>query len=164
MIHPNDQFGDWIVVKVNTRLYKSPCGQSKWMSQVRCICGREKEVFNMNLTQRKSKSCGLDHKIHIDYNRATDKRGRTPEFLSWSAMMQRCYRPNSVRYHSYGAKGIRVCKKWHKFENFLADMGERPKGKTLDRINGLKGYFPKNCKWSTCKEQANNKINRRIKN
>jgi hypothetical protein len=83
---------------------------------------------------------------------------------SWEAMKARCSNPNNNRYKNYGGRGIKVCKRWMKFENFLKDMGLRPDGLSLDRINNNKNYIPSNCKWSTQKEQANNrKTNHNIK-
>jgi hypothetical protein len=72
-------------------------------------------------------------------------------------MIQRCCNPNSTHYSYYGGRGIAVCKRWRSFENFLADMGERPLGLTLDRTNNARGYSRANCKWVTRKEQANNR-------
>lgn len=71
-------------------------------------------------------------------------------------MIARCTSPSHVRWKRYGGRGIKVCKRWLKFENFLADMGERPEGMTLDRKDVDKDYAPSNCKWSTTKEQARN--------
>jgi hypothetical protein len=76
--------------------------------------------------------------------------------MSWAAMIQRCTNPNNNAYHRYGGRGIKVCKRWHRFEYFLADMGRRPTGKTLDRINNDGNYSPANCQWATKKQQANN--------
>ena len=87
----------------------------------------------------------------------TDSRGRTPTFRSWSAMLQRCNDPTFGSYHKYGALGIKVCKRWHVFENFLADMGERPDDTTLDRIKSSKNYAPSNCRWATVKKQNSNR-------
>jgi hypothetical protein len=69
-------------------------------------------------------------------------------------MIQRCCNPKATGFFRYGKKGIAVCERWKSFTNFLADMGERPDGKTLDRINPQGNYEPMNCKWSTPKEQA----------
>lgn len=72
-------------------------------------------------------------------------------------MIQRCTNPNAGNYSRYGAKGVTVCDAWiGNFQQFLADMGERPEGKTLDRIDGTKGYTPENCRWATPAEQMDN--------
>lgn len=81
----------------------------------------------------------------------------TPTYNSWLGMRQRCYLKTSISYKKYGGRGIKVCKRWEKFENFLADMGERPEGKTLDRINNNGDYKPSNCRWATLSEQQRNK-------
>lgn len=83
-------------------------------------------------------------------------------YHSWKAMKTRCYNLNTKDYHRYGARGISVCDNWkNSFLSFLSDMGERPEGTTLDRINPNKGYYPENCRWATMKEQQNNKRPRR---
>ena len=79
-------------------------------------------------------------------------------------MLSRCENKNVPAFKNYGGRGITVCKRWHKFENFLADMGERPFGLTLDRKNNDKGYYKRNCKWSTWIEQQNNRRPRKQKN
>jgi hypothetical protein len=72
-------------------------------------------------------------------------------------MLDRCNNPNSTAYPRYGAKGIRVCKRWHLFDNFLEDMGERPAGCTIDRIRSSRNYTPGNCRWATNAVQARNR-------
>ena len=72
-------------------------------------------------------------------------------------MRGRCYQKANGSYHNYGAVGIKVCRRWDKFENFLADMGERPKGLTIERKNNDKGYTPSNCVWATYQQQMINR-------
>lgn len=72
-------------------------------------------------------------------------------------MISRCENPRATSWKWYGARGIAVCARWHAFENFLADMGERPNGRTLDRINNDGNYEPSNCRWATGKEQISNR-------
>ena len=79
------------------------------------------------------------------------------EHRTWKAMRRRCNDPNQIGWVHYGGRGITCCKRWNKFENFLADMGRKPKGLTIERMNNSKGYSPKNCKWATWSEQNKNK-------
>lgn len=81
---------------------------------------------------------------------------KTPTYQSWQAMLKRCTNPNHIFYKYYGGIGIKVCERWRKFENFLADMGERPADRSLDRINNDGNYEPGNCRWATRKEQGRN--------
>ncbi len=81
---------------------------------------------------------------------------RAPEYHSWSCMIQRCTNPNRYSWKYYGGRGITVCDRWLKFVDFLADMGARPPGTSLDRINNDGNYEPGNCRWATPKEQQAN--------
>lgn len=135
-------------------------GRKAWVCQ--CDCGVTIEVRGTNLRSGKTKSCGC-----LKAERMSEGIGKshgmygTRENKSWSTMIERCTNPNSKSYSDYGARGITVCDRWMKFENFFADMGIRPEGKTLDRKENSLVYFPENCKWSTSKEQQNNRRNSR---
>lgn len=103
-----------------------------------------------------SKSCSISVQKTVHGHYAGDQPSST--YVTWQSMRQRCNDPHSDRFYAYGAIGITVCDEWcHSFEQFLADMGERPKGCTLDRIDNTKGYSPDNCRWATPKQQSHNR-------
>lgn len=86
----------------------------------------------------------------------------TRTYHAWACMIARCRNKNRREYPRYGGRGISVCGRWKKFVNFLEDMGEKPEGLSLDRIDNSKGYNPNNCRWATKKQQANNTSNNTI--
>jgi hypothetical protein len=92
------------------------------------------------------------------------KHGLTkhPLFEVWKSMLGRCGNPKDKNYFRYGGRGIIVCDRWKDFVNFLEDMGERPLGMTLERINNDSNYEPQNCRWATVKEQARNRRGQRL--
>jgi len=81
----------------------------------------------------------------------------TPEYYSWRNMLTRCRNKRHKDWLYYGARGIKVCKRWYIFDNFLEDMGKRPTGMTLDRLNSNKNYKKSNCRWATPAQQAANR-------
>ncbi len=82
---------------------------------------------------------------------------KTSTYRSWQDMKTRCQNPNHPQFKNWGGRGIKICDRWMDFVNFLADMGEKPEGLTLDRINNDGNYEPSNCRWATPKEQAQNR-------
>ncbi len=101
----------------------------------------------------------MEKKVHGNTKHGhSPKNGKpSPTYNSWRGMKKRSLNPNNPNYRYYGGRGIKVCKRWMDFENFLADLGERPEGKTLDRIDNNKGYEPGNCRWATPKQQIQNR-------
>lgn len=130
---------------------------SRWLC--RCDCRAETTVLGCNLGRRYTKSCGCKRRERV----TTHGMHGTSEYNSWVAMVGRCYNLARPCAKYYSGRGITVCKRWGKFENFIADMGLKPTSKhTLERVDNEKGYEPKNCKWATRAEQARNKRSSRL--
>lgn len=136
-------------------LEKLPSRLRKVMWRCQCDCGAEADVRGSHLISGWNKSCGCNRIKAITTHGLS--RMRSTEYVIWQGMKQRCLNPKNAKYGSYGARGITVCERWLAFENFLADMGSRPAGLTLERVNNDKGYGPDNCKWATLSEQARNR-------
>ena len=123
----------------------------------RCDCGIEKVAALNYLLSGATKSCGCLGGIPNRKKQITHGHWQKGAYNSWANAKRRCNNPKNPRYHQYGGRGIKVCSRWDTFEQFLADMGERPTSKhSLDRINVDGDYSPENCRWATNVEQCNN--------
>lgn len=167
------QFGRWLVLRRGEYRY-SPAtgrkvGQIGWLC--RCLgCGAEHEVAGMSLRRGRSRGCRPCANAEMSAARTGEgnpgythghARIGDPTFSSWTAMKSRCRNPKMKAYLQYGGRGITIAPPWLDFLTFLADMGPRPEGKTLDRIDTNGNYEPGNCRWATPAEQARNRRNTR---
>jgi hypothetical protein len=124
---------------------------------LKCCPKCRRATWNRDLKSSRSSDAGLERiRIAKTIHGHMDRHKPSRTYNSWRAMISRCENENNEKYQTYGKCGIKVCDRWHFFECFLADMGERPEGKTLDRKDGSKGYSPDNCRWATPSEQALN--------
>ncbi len=141
------RFDRWEVLSISPNWHRN---NQLWIC--RCDCGVEKHVAIGSLRSGRSKSCGClsleAHTIH--------SLSRTPTYNTWTTMVQRCTNPRNSNYPNYGGRGICVHPAWLTFAAFLADVGERPAGTSLDRIDNDRGYQPGNVRWATRHEQNRN--------
>lgn len=135
------------------------CAKKNVLWACMCDCGKFAKAYAYDLRAGKVKSCGCLSKEHRPrtHGMAGAGRRRSATYNLWASMLQRCTNPNDRNYRSYGARGITVCERWHKFENFYADMGQKPEGMSLDRIDNDGGYNKDNCRWASLHTQSRNK-------
>jgi hypothetical protein len=134
-----------------------------WHAQ--CDCGRSAWIRHASLTGETTKSCGCiskENPAHRTHGHTRNEPGGRKimgaTYVCWKSMHARCSNPKQRAYAYYGGRGISVCERWNSFENFLADMGERPNPHlSIDRVNNDGNYEPGNCRWATASEQARNK-------
>lgn len=133
----------------------------KW--KCRCDCGETLDVLTASLRNGNTRSCGcLKRDTHSLVFRKHGRAGTNVYWL-WADMIARCTSPRHQRFSDYGGRGITVCDAWKdSIETFLRDMGPRPIGSSLDRIDNSDGYHPGNCRWASRVQQANNKRNNKI--
>lgn len=128
--------------------------------KVACACGTIKILSVLNFKYGNTKSCGCLKSETISKAKKTHGHSviKSDEYRAWKHLRGRCCNPNNHKYPNYGGRGIKVCDRWMKFENFLEDMGKKPTPKhSVDRINNHGDYEPNNCRWATNKEQSRNR-------
>lgn len=155
---PQPSPGDrYFKLRLAERGYLPPSKLPYWLCF--CDCGKVKLILERSIKAHVTKSCGCLQREKARTLKPMYRHGlsKSQTWNSWISMRSRCYNKKNNRYNKYGARGIKVCERWLSFDNFYEDMGECPPGKSLDRIHNDKGYCKENCRWSTNKEQANNR-------
>jgi hypothetical protein len=164
-LYPGQRFGRLTVVK------QAP-SSDRVRYEFLCDCGNLHVARFDHVTRGSSTSCGCfwREKVLPDLPHwaiKTHKMTKTPEYIAWLMMIQRCTNPKAISWPQYGGRGIKICERWRKFENFYEDMGDRPLSAptskrsefSIGRINNEGNYEPSNCRWETWPEQYSNRRN-----
>ena len=151
------RFGRLTVLEIAS---KDKWGHYKWLCK--CDCGNSIIVRGDNLKSNITASCGCLNKDLVKKRMTIHGKVKSVEYKCWSGIKARCLNENYPKYKNYGGRGITVCERWLKFENFYKDMGERQERLSLDRIDNNKGYCKENCRWATYTQQNRNKRNNKM--
>ena len=127
-----------------------------------CDCGNGAVAIGNNLKTGNHKSCGCQKREKTIARLTKHGLHGTPTYEIWKGIRSRCLCANDTSYKRYGGRGISVCKRWNSFKHFLTDMGERPSGKWIGRIDNDGNYEPSNCRWETIEQQQNNRRNNHV--
>ena len=145
------RFGQMVAIKPSEKRYGRYC----WLCE--CDCGRQTIVSVSSLLNGNTRSCGHLNGGNNLVHGCRRTGSSTPEYRTWRAMRERCRNPNNKHFKNYGGRGIKVCKRWDDFRNFLADMGPRPETYSIERIDNDGNYKPSNCKWIPLLDQSKNR-------
>lgn len=148
-------FGRWRVIARDAEAKTGTGQHAKWICL--CECGEYGSVGSHSLLKSESISCGCYQSDRLTERNTKHGMFGTTEYDVWHSMLARYRNKNNHAWEWYGKRGIKVCGRWKKFENFYLDMGKRPEGLSLDRIDNNGNYEPSNCRWATQSEQNANR-------